>query len=110
MTTHPGLFAIYCIWDSINSHHSLQHSAAYGPFIQPIIPLLAGDISIAHLEITDRENLKEALESPVTQMSHLAIRKGKAAEFLKAYYQNFDKHIVGEKYKGMWLGYSYEDP
>jgi len=75
-----------------------------------VVPLIAGDIEIIHMEVTDPVTLKRALESPITQTSHLSIKKGKAADFLKAYDASFQKYVVGEKYRGMWLGYAYEDP
>ena len=74
-------------------------------------PILAGDIDIVHFEIdSDAVSLKKALSMPCTQMSHLSIKKGKAADFLKAYYESFDKYVVGENYHGMWMRYPYEDP
>lgn len=109
--THPGLFAVFIIWDSIHSHHKLEHSPAYGPFVQGVLPILAGDIDIVHFEIdSDAVSLKKALSMPCTQMSHLSIKKGKAAEFLKAYYESFEKYVVGENYHGMWMRYPYEEP
>jgi hypothetical protein len=110
MPTHPGFLAVFIIWESIQAHHKMQHSPAYGPFIQAALPVLAGDIDVRHFEITDVEQLKAALEMPVTQISQLSIQKGKAAEFLKAYDDALSKYIVGENYTGMWLGYEYEDP
>jgi hypothetical protein len=111
MPTHPGTFAAFIIWDSIHSHHKLEHSEAYGPFVQGILPILAGDIEIVHFEISsDREVLKKTLEMPVTQMSQLSVKKGKVADFLKAYHAGFAKHIVGENYHGMWIKYPYENP
>jgi hypothetical protein len=109
--THPGLFTVLIIWDTIHSHHKFEHSAAYGPFVQSIFPILAGNIDIVHFEITsDASTLKKTLEKPVTQMSHLFIKKGKVANFLTAFYESFEKHIVGEKYHGMWTSYPYEEP
>jgi hypothetical protein len=110
MPTHPGFFAVLIIWDSIHSHHKFNHSDAYGPFVVGIFPILAGDIEIIHFEITDRENLKKALESPVTQMSKLSIRKGQAAGFIRDYNAGFDKYIAGENYIGTWTSYPYEAP
>ena len=78
--------------------------------MQQAAPILAGDIDVVHLEVTHRETVKETLESPVTQISHISVKKGYAAKFLKEYHENFNKHIVGEKNHGMWTQYSYEDP
>ena len=110
MPTHPGFLAVFIIWESIHAHHKMQHSPAYGPFVQAALPFLAGDIDMRHFEITDVGQLKAALEMPVTQISQLSIQKGKAAEFLKAYDDAISRYIVGENYTGMWLGYPYEDP
>lgn len=110
MPTHPGYFAVFIIWESIHSHHKMQHSPAYGPFVQGILPILAGDIEVMHFEITDPKELKKALEMPVTQISQLFVQKGKAAEFLKTYNTAIENVFVGEKYTGMWLGYPYENP
>ena len=38
-------------------------------------------------------------------MSHLYIKKGFTADFLKAYNAGFEKYVVGEKYNGMWINY-----
>jgi hypothetical protein len=110
MPTHPGVLAVFIIWESIQSHHKMQHGPAYGPFVQSIFPVLAGDIEVRHLEITDPTQLKKALEMPVTQMSQLFVQKGKAADFLKTYHATVEKALVGQKYTGMWLGYPYEEP
>jgi hypothetical protein len=109
MPTNPGIFCIMIVWDSINAHHKFQHSPAYKPFIVSALPILAGDLEVIHFEITDRKTLKKALESPVTQISHLYIKKGFVADFLKAYHASFEKYVVGEKYNGMWISYPYED-
>jgi quinol monooxygenase YgiN len=108
--THPGLFCVIIIWDNIHSHHKFQHSPEYKSFMVAAAPIIAGDLEIAHFEITDKKALKKALESPCTQISHLFIKKGFAADFLKAYHASFEKYIVGEKFTGMCLSYSYEDP
>ena len=110
MSTHPGVFAIYVIWDSIHSHHKMEHSPAYGPFVQAVIPFIAGEIEISHFEITDREQLKIALDMPVTQISHLPIHKDKVADFLKGYGDGITKYIAGHNYRGISLLYPYEDP
>ena len=110
MPTHPGIFVLVIIWDAIQSHHKFEHSPAYGPFLQAAMPLIAGDIEIAHMDITDKDNLKKALESPVTQTSILGIKRGRVSSFLDAYDENFKKYIVGENYRGMWLTYAYEEP
>ena len=110
MPTHPGLLCVIIIWDNIHSHHKFQHSPAYKPFMAAAAPILAGDLEIAHFEITDKKALKKALESPCTQISNLHIKKGMAADFLKAYNASFQKYIVGEKFNGMWISYSYENP
>ena len=78
--------------------------------MQQAAPILTGDIDVTHLEITDKETLKTTLESPVTQISHISIKKGYAAKFLKEYHENFKKHLVSEKNHGMWTQHSYEDP
>jgi hypothetical protein len=110
MPTHPGHFCAIIVWDTIHSHHKFQHSPAYNSFMTIAASLIAGDIQIAHLEITDKKSLKKALESPCTQISHLFIKKGSAADFIKAYNSSFEKYIVGEKFNGLWLVHSYEDP
>jgi hypothetical protein len=110
MPTHPGILAVIIIWDSIQAHHKFMHSEAYAPFMQQAAPILTGDIDVTHLEITDKETLKTTLESPVTQISHISIKKGYAAKFLKEYHENFKKHLVSEKNHGMWTQHSYEDP
>jgi len=109
MPTHPGIFCVVMIWDSIHSHHKFQHSPSYKQFIVSVLPILAGDLEVIHFEITDRKALKKALESPVTQISHLYIKKGFVADFLKAYNAGFEKYVVGEKYNGMCINYPYED-
>lgn len=70
VNTHPNLFACYMIWDTIESHHKMQHSPTYGPFGYSLAPMLAGDIPITHFNITDPQQLKKALEMPVTLTSH----------------------------------------
>ena len=110
ISTHPGIFAVYNIWDTIHSHHQLQHSAAYGPFVQNVAHFLAGDIDILHFEIADPTQLKSALEMPVTQTTAFRVRKGKVAEFLKAIDDAIAEKILGEGYNGLCLAYPYEDP
>jgi hypothetical protein len=110
MPTHSGHFCVIIVWDSIHSHHKFQHSPAYKSFMTAAAPFLAGDIQLAHFEITDKKSLKKALESPCTQISHLFIKKGLAADFIQAYNSSFEKYVAGEKYNGMWLAYPYEDP
>lgn len=110
MPTHPGIFAVFIIWESIHSHHKFCHDAAYGPFAQGIFPILAGDIEIVHFEITDSENLKKALNMPVTQISKISVKKGQVASFLKEYHDSFNKYVAGEAYTGMWTTYPYEAP
>jgi len=110
MTTHPGILAAFIIWDSIHSHHKMEHSAAYGPFVAGIKPFLSGPIEILHFDITEPEQLKKALEAPVTQVSRLQVTPGQAAPFLEGYHTGLKKYIVGEKYKGITLLYPYEDP
>ena len=110
VTTHPGLFAAYIIWDTIHSHHKMEHSRAYGPFVLKVLPLLAGDIEISHFEITDPVQLKAALEMPVTVTTHIRVQKGRVADFLEAYEGGIAKYIVSDKIHGRFLGYSYEDP
>lgn len=109
MPTHPGIFLVVMIWDSIHSHHKFQHSPSYKPFIVSALPILAGDLDVIHFEITDRKALKKALESPVTQISHLHIKKGFVADFLKAYNASFEKYVAGENFNGMCINYPYED-
>jgi hypothetical protein len=110
VTTHPGLFAAYLIWDSIHSHHKLQHSPTYGPFAMSVYPLLAGDIEVVHLEITDPVQLKTAMERPVLGSTVVKIQKGKVAPFLGAYKAVIEKHSAQPKHTGLWIGYTYEDP
>lgn len=110
MLTEPGIFVLVVIWDSIHSHHKFEHTPLYGPFLESGMPYIAGELEIAHMDITDAAAVKKALESPITQTSILGIKKGRVADFLKTYDENFRKYIVGEKYCGMWLGYAYEDP
>jgi len=110
VTTHPGLFAAYLIWDEIQSHHKMQHGPAYGPFVMSVLPLLAGPIEVTHLDITDIAQLKTAMESPVLGTTVTRIQKGKVAPFLEAYKQAIAKQSVGPKHKAIWVGYSYEDP
>lgn len=109
MPTNPGVFCIVIIWDSIHAHHKFQHSPAYKPFIVSALPIIGGDLDVVNFEITDRKALKKALESPVTQISHLYIKKGFVADFLKAYNASFEKYIVGERFNGMCINYPYED-
>jgi hypothetical protein len=110
MTTHPGILAVFIIWDTIHSHHKMEHSAAYGPYIAGIKPFLSGPIEVMHLEITEPKQLKLALESPITQISHLHVTAGQVAPFLEGYHGALKKYIVGEKYTGITMMYSYEDP
>lgn len=111
MPTHPNTFAVVIVWDSIHSHHKFEHSAAYGPFLASALPILAGDINIQHFEISGgSEVLKKALESPITGMSVLPVKKGKAADFLGFYNETYAKYVLGERFKGMWFHYPYEDP
>jgi hypothetical protein len=107
VTTHPNLFVCYMIWDTIESHHKMQHSPAYGPFSHSLAPMLAGDISITHFQITDPQQLKMALEMPVTLTSHMKIAKDKVAGFLKEYPIALE-HIEGEL-NGHVLMYAIED-
>jgi hypothetical protein len=104
MPTHSGHFCVIIVWDSIHSHHKFQHSPAYNSFMATAAPLIAGDIQIAHLEITDKKSLKKALESPWTQISHLFIKKGLASDN-----SSFEKYVVREKVNGMWPRHPYED-
>ena len=109
MTTHPGILAVLIIWDTIHSHHKLEHSSSYGPFVAGVKPFLAGPIQIQHFEITEPKQLKEAIESPVTQISQLHVTGGQVAPFLEGYHDGLGKYIKGEKYKGITLMYPYED-
>lgn len=109
MPTHPGLFCVVIIWDSIHAHHKFQHSPSYKSFLAAAATILAGDLQFAHFEITDKKSLKKALESPCTQISHLYIKKGFVADFLKAYNAGIEKALAGEKYNGTWISYPYED-
>src|SRR5579859_3946925 len=109
MTTHPGILAVLIIWDTIHSHHKLEHSPSYGPFVAGVKPFLAAPIQIQHFEITEPKQLKQAIESPVTQISHLHVTGGQVAPFLKGYHDGLEKYIKGEKYKGITLMYPYED-
>ena len=110
-TTHPAILGAVLVWDSIHDHHKFQHSQAHAPFVHSLLTFLGGEIEARHMElIPDKAQLKEALESPVTQVSHLSIRKDKGADFVKNYEEAFNKHIIGEKYRGMWTQFSYEDP
>jgi hypothetical protein len=109
--THPGLFAVAIIWESIHAHHKFQHSHSYGPYIAAVLPIIDGPLDINHFEISsDSEGLKRALESPITGMSVLPVKKGKAADFLEFYTEKYAKFVVGGSYKGMWFHYPYEQP
>jgi hypothetical protein len=110
MPTHPGLLLVVIIWESIHSHHAFQHGPAYKPFIVSALPILAGDLIVANFEVKSHSEVKKALESPCTQISHLAIKKGFVYEFLEAYHTGWKKYVGGEKYNGMWTSYPYEDP
>ena len=111
MPTHQGLFAVAMIWESIHAHHKFAHSPAYGPFIAAALPILAGPLDIKHFEIlSDRDGLKRALEAPITGMSVLPVKKGKAADFLSFYNDKYAKYVVGDAYNGMWFHYPYEQP
>ena len=96
------------IWDKIESHHKMQHSPAYGPFRRSMMPILSGDIEIAHMEINDCRQLKKALEMPVTQISHVKIEKDKVAEALELH--NKALKNIEEELHCMSMMYSYEDP
>ena len=109
ITTHPGILAALIIWETIHAHHKLEHSHAYGPFVAGVKPFLASPIQILHFEITEPEQLKAALESPVTQISQLHVTGGQVAPFLEGYHSGLDRYIKGEKYKGITLMYPYED-
>ena len=98
------------MWDTIHSHHKWEHSHGYGPFVQSVLPLLAGDIEIVHLEITDPVKLKTAMERPVLGTTVVRIQKGKVANFLGSYKAAIEKHASNDNYKGLWIGYPYEDP
>ena len=109
--THPGWFAIVVVWESIHAHHKFQHSSAYATFLAAAVTIVAGPIDVKHFEISeDREGLKRALEAPITGMSVLPVKKGKAAEFLSFYNDTYAKYVVGDTYNGMWFHYPYEDP
>ena len=108
--THSGQFCVIIIWDSIHSHHKFQHSPSYKSFMAATAPVIAGDLEIAHFEITDKKSLKKALDSPCTQISHLYVKKGLAADFIKSYNSGFENYVSWEKFSGMWLAYPYEDP
>jgi len=111
MPTHPGILAVIIIWENIHAHHRFMHSESYGPFMMNAAPILAGDIEVVHLEVTDSKTLKTTLTSPVTQISHLSVKKGYAAKFLKEYHENYKKLVAGgEKNHGMWMQHSYEAP
>lgn len=110
MTTHPGILSVFVIWDTIHSHHKMEHSVAYGTFVAGVKPFLSGPIEMMHFEIMEAKELKLALESPITQVSHLHVGKGQVAPFLEGYHAGLKKYIVGEKYKGITMMYPYEDP
>ena len=111
MLTHPKLFAVYNIWDSILSFHRFLHSPEYAsPFLENIFPILDGAVQISTTEIKDMDTLKITIDSPVHQLSSLHIAMDKAATYLKWWNENREKHLGGEKMKAIWTAYSYEDP
>jgi hypothetical protein len=111
-TTHPGILGAVLVWDSIHDHHKFQHSHAHAPFVHSLLTFLAGDITARHMELdpADKPALKQILSAPITHVSHLSIRKDKGADFIRDYDEAFKKYVIGEKYRGMWTQYSYEDP
>jgi hypothetical protein len=112
-TTHPHVFAFYNIWDSLDSHHELQHSPEYIPIVQAATPLLAGRIRFVHIEIlTDAGQLKTGLESPTTQTAIIPLALDKVASYLKWWSAKAPKHLttVAAKMRSLWAGYPYEDP
>jgi len=112
VSTHANTFTTYLVWDTIQSHHKLQHSEAYEPFVHSLFPLLAGELDIAHVDIgcCGGKQLKLALESPVTQTSVLYIKKDSYAKYLKTFKEVSAKYLEGKKNKGYYKGYSYEEP
>jgi|SRR5579862_4195847 len=108
--THPNLFAVYNIWESIHSHHKFQHSPEYGPFLFLVFPMLDGPIKFAHLDVENMKELRTTLESPVHQTSSLNVAMDKAGAYLKWWDEDSQKYLGGEKMNAIWLGYSYEDP
>ena len=112
-TTHDNLFAAYSIWDSIHSHHDVQHSPEYGQFVKKVRPIIGGKLQIAHLEIfSEASVLKTAIESPSTQTAVLHIAMDQGAAFLKWWKENAPKHLNSwsDTMRALWPSYTYEDP
>lgn len=75
------------------------------------LPVLDGPIDIKHFDIfSNSEVLKRALESPITGMSILPVKRGKVADFLGFYDENYWKYVAGDTYKEIWFHYPYEEP
>jgi hypothetical protein len=72
------------------------------------MPALDGDLEVRHFEITDAEQLKRALEMPVTQTSCVKIPKDKVAEFIEAYYGG--QKFIAEELNCHCMMHAYEDP
>src|SRR5208282_4559160 len=95
--THPRLFAVVAIWESIHSYHKFGHSPAYGLFMAAALPVLDGPLDIKHFDIfLDSKTLKTALESPITGMSILPVKKGKVADFFGFYNEKYWKYVAGD--------------
>src|ERR1700737_1920016 len=109
ITTHPNLFVVCVIWDSIQSHHKMLHSPEFGSALHALMPICDEAPEFKNFKITDAKELKKVLEMPVTQMSCASIKKDQAAAFIKEYNNAWNKYV--KQYCNCHtIMYSYEDP
>jgi len=113
-TTHPDVIGVYAIWDSIDAHHQFMHSPDYGELLTLVAAGVAGPLIRTHLEIPDKisQDLKTALESPITMNSILPIARHKAAEYLKWRVETLPQYgkQFPVKINALFTHYSYEEP
>ena len=91
-----------------------MHSPDYGGLLDLIALGTAGPPIRRHFEIPDKisQNLKIALESPITMNSIVPIASDKGAEYLKWRSETLPQHgnQFPVKINALFTRYSYEEP
>jgi hypothetical protein len=115
--THPNILGVFTIWDSIHSSHKFLHRPEYPGFLKAVFPLRGpeGPETRTSFEIfSDAQELKKAVESPVTQAAVFYTSRIKVGEYIKWWREEGAKHVENFTSQGtlkaLWGGYPYEDP
>ena len=79
-----------------------------------VLPIVAGNVDRVHLEISEetKDELKKAMESPLTQCAKLPIAYDKGYQHVTWFKESAPKLLdpISGKRNALWTGYAYEHP